>query len=220
MVPGLSSQDHCDWPRRRASIDRICRWLDQWAQGTAAATWWPESVSRYEHHEQTLARRAPGRPSWCYGTPGIARAQQLAGLARDDSDRARRAEQALAECLADHHQLALIRDASLCHGWAGLLHTTARVAANATDDRLASTALPQLRYRLSEHLRRSGLPGHDGLLTARRRRATRSVRRPTGVALMVGRLPPARRRLGPIERHRQPWGPKLASLRMSLEGIT
>ncbi|GAA1673327.1 lanthionine synthetase C family protein [Fodinicola feengrottensis] len=147
------------------AIDRICRWLDQWAQGTAAATWWPESVSRYEHHEQTLARRAPGRPSWCYGTPGIARAQQLAGLARDDSDRARRAEQALAECLADHHQLALIRDASLCHGWAGLLHTTARVAANATDDRLASTALPQLRYRLSEHLRRSGLPGHDGLLT-------------------------------------------------------
>lgn len=38
----------------------------------------------------------PARPSWCYGTPGLARARQLAGLALRDLARQEAAEHALA----------------------------------------------------------------------------------------------------------------------------
>ena len=57
------------------------------------------------------------------GTPGLARAQQLAALALGDRARQQAAEDALARCLADPVQLARISDPALCHGWAGLLLT-------------------------------------------------------------------------------------------------
>jgi lantibiotic biosynthesis protein len=146
-----------------AAIGRICAWLDQWRVDTGGCSWWPGTVSRAEHHDGTLRRPGPQRPSWCYGTPGLARAQQLAGLALADPRRQRRAEHALAACVADERQLAELRDASLCHGWAGLVHTVFRVAADATTPDLAAP-LDHLRVRLVDHLDRYGLPDHDGLL--------------------------------------------------------
>lgn len=66
----------------------------------------------------------PQRPSWCYGTPGLARAQQLAALALTDPRRQQLAEHALAGYVSDVRQLSQLRDASVCHGWAGLRHAT------------------------------------------------------------------------------------------------
>ncbi len=45
------------------------------------------------------SQSCPARPSWCYGTPGIARAGQLAGIATGDAHRQHRYEEALVRCL-------------------------------------------------------------------------------------------------------------------------
>ncbi|MGH3622096.1 MAG: lanthionine synthetase LanC family protein, partial [Sciscionella sp.] len=64
----------------------------------------------------------PLQPSWCYGTPGIARAQQLAALATGDTRRRHTAETALLGCLHDPNQLARIIDPGLCHGGSAAHH--------------------------------------------------------------------------------------------------
>ncbi|GHI91628.1 lanthionine synthetase C family protein [Streptomyces olivaceus] len=150
-------------PGQMRAITRICDWLDQWRTGTGPHTWWPGLVTRDEHRRGKLQSSGPPRPSWCYGTPGIARAQQLAGLALGDRDRQRQAEQVLAGCLADDLQLAQLTDASLCHGWAGLIQTVSRAAADALDDELAAR-LTHLRARLDDHLDHDGLPHGAGLM--------------------------------------------------------
>ncbi|GGS15135.1 hypothetical protein GCM10010269_62930 [Streptomyces humidus] len=150
-------------PGQTRAITQICDWLDHWRTGTGSHTWWPGLITRDEHRRGKLQSPGPTRPSWCYGTPGIARAQQLAGLALGDRDRQRQAEQALAGCLADDRQLAQLTDASLCHGWAGLIQTVSRASADAIDDELAAS-LPHLHARLDEHLGQSGLPHGAGLM--------------------------------------------------------
>lgn len=153
---GVAVPEHAD------AIARICCWFDQWSvdAGTGSdAVWWPETITASELSAGVTRQPGPGRPSWCYGTPGIARAQQVAGQALADPHRRRRAEHALAACL---HELSQIRDATVCHGWAGLLLTAWRTAADAADpDRFPLRALST---QLDEHLRRRRRPDGDGLL--------------------------------------------------------
>lgn len=138
-------------PGQADAIGRICRWLDRCRIGTGNRTWWPEAVSRTEWCSGVSQQAGPGRPSWCYGAPGLARAQQIAALA-------------LTGCLADDTQLALLTDASLCHGWAGLLQTTWRAAHTPGASAELAAHLPALRARTGQHLERHGLPATDGLL--------------------------------------------------------
>ncbi|MFD6438086.1 lanthionine synthetase C family protein [Streptomyces venezuelae] len=101
----------------------------------------------------------PARQSWCYGRPGIARAQQLAALALGDPARRRAAEDTVAAILTDPLHLARITDSTLCHGWAGLLTLTRAVAADSpTPDRF-TPIIQDLHRRLAtdwEHLPRPG----------------------------------------------------------------
>lgn len=151
------------------AIESISAWLDTWRIDTDAGPHWPEWITR----DQVLTgrRTRPGalRPSWCYGTPGIARAQQLAALATGDTDRQQCAEHALARCLADPAQLARITDAGLCHGWAGLYQTAWRAARDARTPAIAA-ALPHLADQLLQHARPANdaslLEGHAGLALA------------------------------------------------------
>lgn len=147
----------------RDAIHTICAWLDQWQQGQAQQTWWPEVIDRSEMRTGTLSLVGPHRPSWCYGTPGIARAQHLAAIAAGDPARARIAEQALLGCLTDERQLAHLTDAGLCHGWAGLVHTARRAATDADTSELA-TAASAAAKRMRQHLREHGAPTDDGFL--------------------------------------------------------
>ena len=123
------------------AIERITAWLDAWRQDEDARFWWPYWVARSELRERRLEPRGPGRPSWCYGTCGLARAQQLAALATGDIARQRMAESALISALTDPGQLGAITDLSLCHGHAGLLHVASRAAADEVTSQL-STCLP------------------------------------------------------------------------------
>ncbi|WBB78592.1 lanthionine synthetase C family protein [Micromonospora sp. WMMD882] len=113
------------------AITRISRWLDTWQQHTGDTTWWPQTLTLADLHHGTPAQQQPLRPSWCYGTPGIARAQQLAALALHDTTRQRLAEAAFTTCVNDPAQIRRLTDRSLCHGTAGLLTTGRRIAADA-----------------------------------------------------------------------------------------
>jgi hypothetical protein len=125
-----------------AAIERICAWLDRWRQDRPAGSWWPYWITR-EHLRFGHPGTGPSRPSWCYGTAGLARAQQLAALATGDMQRQRMAERALANAMTDPGQLAATGDLSLCHGFAGLTHMTQCAAADAITPGLRA-CLPRL----------------------------------------------------------------------------
>lgn len=134
----------------REAIERICRWLDAWRQEGTAGWWWPERITRGELATGRPRQQGPLRPSWCYGTPGLVRAQQLAALAIGDTGRQHAAEDALARCVSDPVQLARLTDPALCHGWAGLVATTWHAAADAADPSLTHL-LPDLVRALLKH---------------------------------------------------------------------
>ncbi|GAA4225013.1 lanthionine synthetase C family protein [Actinomadura meridiana] len=141
------------------AVARICSALDR---AQAGGDHWPGVVSLTDWTSGAPTGRTAERPSWCYGTPGIARAQQLAGIALDDQGRKRTAEQLLYECVTDERQLALLSDTSICHGWAGLLQVVWRTAKDADDSRLAGQ-LPRLIDGMDRRLN-ADPPGHCGLL--------------------------------------------------------
>ncbi|MGH3972178.1 MAG: lanthionine synthetase C family protein [Pseudonocardiaceae bacterium] len=98
---------------------------------------WPTTIGFDEFI--ATSRHAPtadNNPiSWCYGTPGVARVLYLAGRALNRDDWQQQAIQALDNALA----LAApphITDCTLCHGWAGLLQITWRIAHDSADQRL------------------------------------------------------------------------------------
>ncbi|MFD5461855.1 lanthionine synthetase C family protein [Kitasatospora sp. NPDC127059] len=127
-------------PGQAEAITRLAEWLLGEVRTDRAGPWWPSTV------ELTPGTaREPGRPSWCYGTPGIARALQLAGLALDVPSWCRTAEEALLAAL-DRSGEALT-DAGLCHGWAGLLQCSWRIAQDGTDRRTAER-LPAIAARM------------------------------------------------------------------------
>ncbi len=158
MRHGVTVADHTE------AITRICLWLDQWRVGSGRRAWWPGRITRSEWRSGTVAQHGPQRPSWCYGTPGLARAQQLAALALDDPQRQRQAENTLVGCVTDEDQLAQLSDATLCHGWAGVVHTTWRVATAAGAASEFAVVLPRLQAGLEQQLNRHGAPENGGLL--------------------------------------------------------
>ncbi|MGH3929910.1 MAG: lanthionine synthetase LanC family protein [Pseudonocardiaceae bacterium] len=116
------------------------------ATGHPSGPWWPGFITREQVHQGHVQPISRQRPSWCYGTPGLARAQQLAGLATGDTARQRTAETALLGCLRDRTQLDRITDSGLCHGMAGVLHTAWRMASDAHTPDIA-IELPHLSGR-------------------------------------------------------------------------
>ncbi|MBP0455968.1 lanthionine synthetase C family protein [Streptomyces montanisoli] len=146
----------------REAVLAVCEHLDAWCQYAPSGPWWPEHISRRDLEGGRPHHDAPARPSWCYGTTGIARAGQLAGIALRAPDLQAFYEDALYRALTDPAQLAHVTDAGLCHGWAGIYQTAYRAAADARDPRLH--ALPnRLGKTLAGHARPGG-PAPSGLI--------------------------------------------------------
>jgi hypothetical protein len=144
---GITGSKHTD------AIARICAVLDAHRHDAPAGVWWPYYVTPHRWSSGPITAASSQRPSWCYGTPGLARAQQLAGLALNDHDRQAMAEQSMADCLRDGPQLDTLTELGLCHGWAGLLHCAWRINADAPNaplaadlDRIAATLLDRLEH--------------------------------------------------------------------------
>ncbi|WP_329021543.1 lanthionine synthetase C family protein [Streptomyces sp. NBC_00690] len=138
---GITVEGHVE------AMTRICAWLDGLRREDTTGLWWPRWITLPEQHTGTLLQPEPAPPSWCYATPGLARAQQLAALALQETERQRMAEDALLRCLTDPVQMARVQESGLCHGTAGLLQITHRAAQDAPSG-IFTTALAQLRNQL------------------------------------------------------------------------
>jgi hypothetical protein len=124
-----------------AAIARICQWLDHWERRTSGgSTWWPQIITLDEVRRDDTSQPGPLRPSWCYGTPGITRAQQLAAHALGDTARQHAAETAFAACTRDPEQMTRLTTRGLCHGTGGLLAAGRRITADA----FSPSPLPQI----------------------------------------------------------------------------
>ncbi|MFD3823153.1 lanthionine synthetase C family protein [Streptomyces sp. NPDC058625] len=139
-----------------AALRTILVWLDRWKEKTSGGPVWPYWVTQGELRSGRLGSSVPRRPSWCYGTAGLARAQQLAALALGDASRQIDAENAFVAALTDPEQLKATTDNGLCHGFAGLAHVAARTA----DDAHPSTA-GRLRAAIPALLAAVTPPGTD-----------------------------------------------------------
>ncbi|WP_251733528.1 lanthionine synthetase C family protein [Frankia sp. R82] len=128
------------------AVARICAWTDQWCQHDAGP-WWPGLITVDQNRDHRIAQALRPRPSWCYGIAGTARAQQLAGLALGDTARQEIAESALLATLRDQTQLDQLAEIGLCHGTAGLLQATWRMAADSRNPRIAAE-IPNVAARL------------------------------------------------------------------------
>ncbi|OXM59667.1 lanthionine synthetase C family protein [Amycolatopsis vastitatis] len=133
------------------AIGRIQRWLDLWQQRDPTGPWWPGFITLQQSRTRHVDPDTRQRPSWCYGSPGLARAQQLAALAIGDVERQSVAEAAMLCCLRDPTQLDRLVDSGLCHGTAGVLQAAWRMSRDARTRDLAG-ALPALAERLLAEL--------------------------------------------------------------------
>ncbi len=165
------------------AINRICAWLDTWAQDHPTGPWWPGYVTFEQASQGQIERSHRPRPSWCYGAPCLARAQQLAALATGDTTRQHTAEAAMLACLRDPAQLDRLTDPGLCHGTAGVLQTACRMAADAPTSGLA-VELPNLAARLLAQL--STAPDDPELLDGRTGIALALHTAGTGAAPLTG----------------------------------
>ncbi|WP_433177340.1 lanthionine synthetase C family protein [Actinoallomurus sp. CA-150999] len=138
-------------PGQINAITTIQSWLEDWRQDGPAGPWWPERITLAEHATRWPRQNGPARPSWCYGTPGIARALHLAAQTLHDPARQTAAEDVLLACVTDTAQLARLDTPALCHGWAGLIAAVAATSADATTPALANQ-LPALITSLLDRL--------------------------------------------------------------------
>ncbi|MDV6291298.1 lanthionine synthetase C family protein [Streptomyces sp. UP1A-1] len=146
------------------ALDEGITVLTHWAQPHASGTiGWPGPLPLDTFLAGPTPATKPQRPSWCYGTPGIGRALQLAALTRHDDQARQTAEQAVLDSITDPLHLTQLSDATVCHGWAGLLLTCDHVAADATTSGIAHQ-LPKLRAQLNRHLVQHEIPQDAGLL--------------------------------------------------------
>ncbi|MET8342478.1 lanthionine synthetase C family protein [Streptomyces microflavus] len=162
----LASRAGHSVPGQHEALAAACRLLEHWAQaapGGGAA--WPETLSMGTWLAGPAPEYRAGKPSWCYGTPGIARALQLAAIACGRKASRTRAEDLLAACLGDSVQLARVTDLTVCHGWAGLCLAADRVAADASASSSLHRVLPVLRAEFARRLVNDTLPESAGLLT-------------------------------------------------------
>ncbi|WP_405912909.1 lanthionine synthetase [Streptomyces sp. NBC_00963] len=145
---------------QRGALRAILAWLDRWQEETEQGPAWPYWITQGELRTGRRASSELRRPSWCYGTAGLARAQQLAALALGDAGRRIAAENALAAAITDPDQLRATTDDGLCHGLAGLAHVAIRMAEDAHPStvgriRAAIPALVAAICRPDSHLART-----------------------------------------------------------------
>lgn len=137
-------------PGQSDASEVFARWLDRYG-----CRYWItlDQLSAPEPLEPV-----PARPSWCYGEPGIARAQQLAAIAQGDPARRLAAEDTVLCVLADPARLDRITDASLCHGWADLLTVARAVAADSPAPERFMPTIENLTTHLAADLERLSKP--------------------------------------------------------------
>ncbi|MFI6055588.1 lanthionine synthetase C family protein [Streptomyces violascens] len=107
-------------PGQEQAIRTIAEWL--LARRSPDGTGWPNVVPLEAELAAASGTRpdlADARTGWCYGTPGVARALQLAALALKEPDWNRQAVAAVAAVCDRPGGAHAFGDPTLCHGLAG-----------------------------------------------------------------------------------------------------
>ncbi|MFI6576554.1 lanthionine synthetase C family protein [Nocardiopsis sp. NPDC050513] len=152
-------------PGHSEAITRLTHWLMRWSPGTQrAGEWqgWPGIVVPDGADGRFRSPGPPQRPVWCYGTVGIAGALHIAGVALSRPEWMSVAVDGLVKVLDNAALTDLITDPSLCHGWAGVLHVSWRVAHTSGDSRIRER-LPAVARAVMNHPEFESAP--SGFLT-------------------------------------------------------
>jgi lantibiotic modifying enzyme len=126
-------------PEQDAAAERIADWLLTWSDLDEHGRYWPAWVDAAELADRP-PRLDPTRSAWCYGSPGVARALHLAGSAFGRPEWTNEAVAALAAMMRRPAPSLGVLDASLCHGWAGLLHLVLRTGRETGSPELLAAA--------------------------------------------------------------------------------
>lgn len=157
----LAAISGCTVDGQHEAIGSLLDFFARWRQESPHGPWWPQWLTRDDLRAGHPARPGPGRALWCYGTPGIARALQLAAIATANPARQAEAEWDLAASLAGL-QFVRLTDGGLCHGVAGAYQTALRADADAVTPAVTA-CLPALAAALTSSSGHRG--GSPQLLT-------------------------------------------------------
>jgi lantibiotic modifying enzyme len=132
----IAAREGARIPRQAAAIEIAAGWLVDHAVEDDAGINWPAAVPLPDDARAS----APTRPAWCYGAAGVARALWLAGHALGQTELQRQAVEALASVYRRPGASLGVEAPTFCHGQAGLLHITLRMAADSSSDELTLAA--------------------------------------------------------------------------------
>jgi lantibiotic biosynthesis protein len=152
-------------PGDEQAIEHIAGVLLDLRRHDAAGPYWPSFLFQDGSGTQPPER---GRDAWCYGALGMARSLQLAAGALGRDDWSRVAGAAARGALSNATD-ARVGDASLCHGWAGILQLAWQIRQDdpgavptALMDRLAAAVLDQYAPEVPFGFRYDVIPGVFG----------------------------------------------------------
>jgi len=159
-VPGLLGSlalAHLRGIRLDGLNDAIARVTDWIIASNVEDNWginWPTGVGLTLSNDPTGApsptgQASPSRAGWCYGSPGVARALYLAGLALGESEYLECAVGAIEAVARRPTTARYLESPTFCHGKAGLLHVLLRFANDTASKEIASSAYALLEDLIS-----------------------------------------------------------------------
>jgi hypothetical protein len=136
------------------TIDAIASWLSLHCVSDACGVNWPSAIPLVRQADGLTVGTCEGLPGthagWCYGSPGVARALWLAGLARRNPLYSALAREAMRAVMRRSHEARGLSSPALCHGLAGLLCITLRFRHEVPD--VAFTRFARLLLRQIEDM--------------------------------------------------------------------
>lgn len=148
----LALQQGIETNGQRAAIQTICEWLLGQMREDEYGPYWPNLVS-FEEETGASSRHHPRyRDAWCYGTPGVARALYLAAKALSQPELENVSLRACEGALTKPDAVHGLDSPALCHGLAGLLSITRRMAQDTGRPTLAG-AVRRLAGALTDRFR-------------------------------------------------------------------
>ncbi|GGM44062.1 hypothetical protein GCM10012275_13860 [Longimycelium tulufanense] len=140
-----------EFPRQRETVEHLATWLlAQRRPDRRGRLCWPRILSFGE--VTGVANTTPlTQLGWCYGSVGVANALRLAARALHRPEWMRDAITTMRDGFDVAGDLDHVRDAGICHGWAGLLCLVLRALDDVTEPQ-ARDALQELSTTLAERV--------------------------------------------------------------------